>query len=164
MAYDSRLDTYKHIARVRHYMLKVIQGLESRMEAHDLSKLESPEREVFDEMTPKLAASTYGSEEYNSFLKEMQVGLQHHYRENSHHPEHYAFEFGVVSPELVANGTGIRGMSLLDIVEMLCDWKAATERHNDGCIRRSIEHNQRRFGYSEDLRSILSNTLPDIEC
>lgn len=163
MTYDSRLDTHQHIARVRHYMLKVVSDLLARLQAHDLSKLESPEKEVFDRFTPLLAESTYGSDEYKSFLAGMSEGLKHHYRENSHHPEHYAFEFGEVNPELVHNGTGIRGMSLLDVIEMLCDWKAATERHNDGDIRRSIEHNQKRFGYSEDLKSVLLQTLGTIE-
>lgn len=58
---------------------------------------------------------------------------------------------------------GIRGMSLFDLIEMLCDWKAATLRHNDGNIRRSIELNQKRFGYSDELKQILLNTLPVVE-
>lgn len=68
---------------------------------------------------------------------------------NSHHPEFYE--------------NGICGMNLLDLVEMLCDWKAATLRHNDGDIRRSIEINQKRFGYSDELKQILLNTLQFIE-
>lgn len=58
---------------------------------------------------------------------------------------------------------GLHGMSLLDLVEMLCDWKAATLRHADGDIRRSIEINQKRFGYSDELKQIFLNTLPVIE-
>jgi hypothetical protein len=38
-----------------------------RAEEHDQSKLESPEVEMFTEYTPKLATSTYGSEEYEGF-------------------------------------------------------------------------------------------------
>jgi hypothetical protein len=137
--------------------------LARRAEEHDLSKLESPEREVFDEFTPKLKGSTYGSDEYRSFLAEMKRGLDHHYKANSHHPEHYAQEFGEINPQLVASGEAIRDMTLLDLVEMLCDWKAASERHADGDIRRSVEINQARFGYSDELKRILLNTLPVIE-
>jgi hypothetical protein len=79
----------------------------------------------------------------------MKPALDHHYAMNSHHPEHFA--------------TGIQGMSLLDVLEMLCDWKAATLRHNDGDIRRSIELNQKRFGYSDELKAILLNTLAVVE-
>ncbi|MNN93988.1 hypothetical protein D3C81_2125340 [compost metagenome] len=48
---------------------------------------------------------------------------------------------------------------MLDIIEMFCDWKAATMRHNDGDIRKSIEMNKERFGYSDDLLNIFMNTV-----
>lgn len=53
-------------------------------------------------------------------------------------------------------------MSLLDILQMLCDWKAATMRHNDGDILRSIEINQKRFGYTDELKRILLNTVREM--
>jgi hypothetical protein len=161
--YDSRFETMAHILQVRKYLARMTADLARRAEEHDLSKLESPEREVFDEFTPKLKGSTYGSDEYRSFLAEMKRGLDHHYKANSHHPEHYAQEFGEINPQLVASGEAIRDMTLLDLVEMLCDWKAASERHADGDIRRSVEINQARFGYSDELKRILLNTLPVIE-
>jgi hypothetical protein len=148
MNYDSRPDTLKHIAEVQGFISVAISNLLARSACHDASKLESPEREVFDEMTPKLATSTYGSDQYKSFLAAMKPALDHHYAANDHHPEHF--------PD------GIKGMSLLSLTEMLCDWKAATLRHNDGDIRRSIEINQKRFGYSDELKQILLNTLAEI--
>jgi hypothetical protein len=53
-------------------------------------------------------------------------------------------------------------MNLIDLVEMLCDWYAASKRHNDGDIMKSIEINQKRFGFSDDLRQILENTVKDL--
>jgi hypothetical protein len=50
-------------------------------------------------------------------------------------------------------------MSLIDLIEMICDWKAATLRHNDGDINKSIELNKDRFGYSDDLAQIFKNTV-----
>jgi hypothetical protein len=41
---------------------------------------------------------------------------------------------------------------------MLCDWRAATLRHADGDLRRSIEINQKRFGYTDELKAVLLNT------
>ena len=41
---------------------------------------------------------------------------------------------------------------------MICDWKAATLRHNDGNLLKSIETNARRFGYDEQLKQIFINT------
>ena len=143
---DSRVETYKHVQTVQKLLGVAIRDLLNRSEEHDQTKLTSPEVEIFDEFTPKLKASTYGSEEYKSFLLAMKPGLDHHYAHNSHHPEHFP--------------NGIRGMSLLDVLEMLLDWKAATLRHADGDIYRSVEINQKRFGYGDELKQILLNTLP----
>lgn len=142
--YDSRPDTLAHIETVRRYLATVVKCLQNRAADHDRSKLEEPEKSTFDEFTPKLRGSTYGSEEYASFLAAMKPALDHHYAHNAHHPEHHP--------------NGVRDMSLLDLVEMLCDWKAATERHADGSLARSIEINQTRFGYSDELKAILTNT------
>ncbi|WP_080845652.1 DUF5662 family protein [Cytobacillus gottheilii] len=142
---DCIRDTKEHIAQVREFMLVFAQELINRALVHDKSKLEQPEVDIFTEYTPKLKHSTYGSDEYKGFLKEMQVALKHHYANNSHHPEHY--------------DNGIRGMDLADIVEMICDWKAATMRHEDGDIRKSIDLNQSRFTYSNDLKDIFLNTV-----
>ena len=40
--------------------------------------------------------------------------------------------------------------------------EAATLRHNDGDILKSIEINQKRFGYSDDLKAILLNTVKEL--
>jgi Family of unknown function (DUF5662) len=75
----------------------------------------------------------------------LKIALDHHYLQNTHHPEHYQ--------------NGIDGMSLLDLVEMLIDWKAASERHPEGMnIARSIEVSSRRFSIGEQLKQILLNT------
>lgn len=142
--YDSRADTLLHIQEVRRRIATVVKRLEERSERHDLSKLEEPEKSAFDTYTPKLRDTTYGSEEYKEYLRLLGEALNHHYAHNSHHPEHYP--------------NGIQGMDLLDVVEMLCDWKAATLRHADGDLRKSIEINQQRFGYTDELRQILANT------
>jgi len=60
----------------------------------------------------------------------------------------------MLKPEL-----GVNGMTLIDLIEMLCDWKAASERHRDGCIRKSIEINTKRFTLSQQLAKILENTV-----
>lgn len=143
-AYDSRPETIKHAKRVRVLMLRAITELEWRSQVHDQSKLEPPELEVFNEYTPKLKTSTYGSDEYKGFLKAMGEGLAHHYAHNRHHPEHF--------------DDGINDMTLVDLLEMLADWKAATERHDDGSLVRSLEIQRDRFGISEQLARILANT------
>jgi hypothetical protein len=46
----------------------------------------------------------------------------------------------------------------VQVVEMLCDWKAATERHADGDLRKSLAVQRERFGISDQLLQILTNT------
>lgn len=142
--YDSTNDTLKHIDQVRIFINELNYRLLDRANTHDVSKCHSPEKQIFDEYTPKLAESTYGSEEYKFYLNGMKVALDHHYAENRHHPEHFE--------------NGIKDMNLVDICEMIADWKAATLRHNNGDIYKSIEINQKRFGYSDELKQILINT------
>ncbi len=78
----------------------------------------------------------------------MKVALDHHYAQNRHHPEHYK--------------NGIDDMTLVDLVEMLCDWKAATLKHNDGNILRSLEINSKRFNMSPQVYNILKNTVEQL--
>lgn len=142
--YDSTAETLKHAQRVGELMTQPIRELVDRGMCHDRSKTEDPELAVFNEYTPKLKNSTYGSEEYRSFLAEMKVGLDHHYAANRHHPEHF--------------DDGVDGMTLVDLIEMLADWAAATERHADGSLVRSLGIQKQRFGISEQLDAILWNT------
>ena len=148
MKYDSTADTLLHIKRVNELLIILATSLLQRAVKHDASKLRKFEKEAFDEFTPKLKGSTYGSEEYKENLKGLGKALEHHYAHNSHHPEKHAH--------------GIAGMTLLDLAEMLVDWKAATERHADGDLKKSLEINKERFGIDSQLSAILHNTARDL--
>lgn len=146
MHYDSYKDTNDHIKAVKSIIYNFINRLLIRIDRHDKSKLESPEKEILDVYTPILKGLTYGSDEYfEEFSKGMKPFLKHHYANNSHHPEHYK--------------NGINGMDLIDLIEMFCDWKAATMRHTDGNIQRSFKINKERFKISDQLLSIMKNTV-----
>lgn len=147
--YDSKHETLEHINNVRKLLGRMCAKIAIRGELHDRSKLDPPEKPIFDEVTGELKGLTYGSDEYSAQLKRMKPALDHHYANNRHHPEHHK--------------NGCKDMNLLDIIEMLCDWKAATLRHADGDIRKSLEINQKRFGYSDELKNLMLNTLEDIE-
>ena len=141
-------ETLKHINRVREVMSDMVGKLNERSRHHDDSKLQDPEFRGFVEYTPKLRNCTYGSDEYNGYLKGLKPTLDHHYKFNAHHPE--AFQ------------DGMKDMSLIDIIELLADWKSASERHADGDIRRSIEINQKRFGYPDYFKKMLLNTAEEM--
>lgn len=178
MSYDSTFDTQAHIIQVRHLILYVMLNLSNRMEVHDRSKLESPEKETFDKFTPLLRDLTYGSPEYKQALANMGPALEHHYAENSHHPEHFGYaECNICFRryprayegrcETCSNGSftlrpDVSAMTLLDVLEMLCDWKAAGMRHANGNFAKSLEINRERFELSPQLNQILWNTAKEL--
>lgn len=178
MSYDSMQDTKEHIENVRSFLQDIIENLWGRQIDHDASKLLSPEKEAYDQFTPMLKSLTYGSEEYNASLKRLGQALLHHYEHNSHHPEHYGYqECDICFTRhpldhkgrcmACAHGTftmrpHVAGMSLLDVIEMLADWKAAGLRHADGDLRKSLEINKARFEISDQLFEILTNTAKEL--
>lgn len=138
-------ETLKHVNEVRENIWNLIKHLDKRAQVHDASKFEEPERSVFAANTPKLAKTEYGTEDYNKLLLEVKPAIDHHYSKNTHHPEHWP--------------NGIDDMDLLDLVEMLSDWAAATKRNKNGNIHKSIENNKIRFGMSDQLAKIFTNTV-----
>ena len=152
-------ETRKHQQEVSKLLLIFAQELMKRAMVHDNSKLKSPEREMFIEYTPKLKNTTYGSDEYNKHLEEMKKCLSHHYKVNKHHPEYNDINGFTFS----SNNDPIESMDMLDIVEMLLDWLAATQRHADGDIGKSISKNEERFGINKQLSQVFRNTVALIE-
>jgi len=146
--YDSTQDTLAHIENVQHFLGITINIFLKRAFLHDQSKLQEPEKSLFDKYTPLLKETTYGSDEYKKYLVEMGAALRHHYAVNNHHPEYY--------------GNGINGMSLFDLLEMFCDWYAASKRHADGNMEKSLEINRGRFKMSDQLFEIFMNTYREI--
>ena len=145
---DSTQDTEEHIRKVQARIDRIVIDLQERAWLHDRSKLEEPEKSGYDKLTADLKDIVYGSDEYRAALAEAKPVIDHHYAHNSHHPEHYL--------------NGVAGMSLLDIVEMLCDWKAASERTKQGSIAASLAHNKQRFGIDDQLAAILENTVREL--
>jgi hypothetical protein len=147
---DSSADTLNHIKRVQDLLAICCENLRQRGINHDKSKLEEPEKSMLDTCKIKLQNLTYGTPEYIAALEELRPMLAHHYANNSHHPQFYS--------------NGIDGMDLFDIVELLMDWKAATERmRSGGDIRKSLEINTTRFNISPQLKAILANTIERLQ-
>ena len=141
---ECQVETQKHIENVRKYIRFIIDKLDNRGVKHDASKLESPEVELFAENTLQLANLSYGSPAYAESLERLKPALDHHYASNRHHPEHFV--------------NGVNDMTLIDVLEMFCDWKASTLRHNDGNLLKSIEINVERFNMDGQLKALLMNT------
>lgn len=145
MADESVPVTMKHIARVRELLNEAAVTLFNRGDAHDRSKFDPIEQGPLDEMQRLIDAegqAPYGSDEYKRRTALLGPMLEHHYANNSHHPEHYE--------------NGVSGMDLFDLVEMFFDWKAASERGEESSM--GISHSVKRFGIEPQLASILQNT------
>ncbi len=137
--------THKHVRKVQSFLNQFIQDLIKRGENHDDSKFEEPELTIFAEHTEKLGQVQYGSEEYKKCLELTKAAREHHYANNDHHPEFHK--------------NGIDDMDLIQICELICDWRAASERNKNGNIRKSIEINAEKYNISPQLRRILENTV-----
>jgi len=144
--YDCTNDVKEHIKLVQKWIEDFRYILKGRGSVHDASKLRSPEKECFDKWTPQLKVLEFGSPEYKNALSEMGEGLKHHYAVNSHHPEHYP--------------NGIDGMTLYEVVEMVCDWMAAAEKKE---VPVDMDYLQKRFNISPQLRSIIENQFREID-
>jgi len=172
---EAKKETIEHINQVRVLLYKIIIELKHRLKNHDESKLSEAELPGFAKYTEKLKDCTYGSEEYKQNLSEMKPYLDHHYTDNRHHPEHFKKyvcngcfkEYEEQKPNVcticgysqMQEECDISQMNLVDLIEMICDWTAATKRHADGDIHMSIELNQERFGYPDMLKRIFHKTV-----
>lgn len=144
--YDSWKDTLEHIQNVRLKLFQVVQDILQRSAFHDITKLEEPEKSAYDRHTPSLRTLEYGSDAYKAVLAKMKPAIDHHYSMSRHHPEYFA--------------DSVSGMNLIDLLEMICDWKAAGERHKlkPTDIFKSIDINVERFQIDPQLAQILKNT------
>jgi hypothetical protein len=191
-AFKAYEQTWQHIDLVMRYLMSAQIELMRRAVTHDRTKLISPEREMFAEMTSKLFGIPYGSLQYKQCLSEMGA-LAHHYAHNRHHPEFFEFQeesntiksheimarhaasYSCVLPDDIfgyeqlikylqvkqlEHKSSINKMNLFDILEMFLDWTAATQRHANGDINKSIEINAERFSLSPQLVEIFKNTVP----
>jgi len=142
MSYDSTPDTEQHIARVRKRIFEFTDEMVARAYRHDLSKYVEPEKSAIDRVRPQLKQLEFGTPEYKELKRAFS---DHHYKINDHHLEYFE--------------NGIEGMGLLQIVEMLCDWKAATETHGpDDNIYNSIDIICKQHEINDTLKNIFVNT------
>ena len=142
---NAEIVTLRHIKRVNELMGNAAMELIRRGNVHDTSKFDPEELvplESMQELVEREGQAPYGSDEYKRRLGILKPMLDHHYANNSHHPEHYK--------------NGINGMDLFDVVEMSQDWIAASERGGEVVI--NLTSSAERFNISEQVLDIIKNT------
>lgn len=137
--------TKRHINKVSSLCGTIAMDIIKRGQNHDKSKFYSPEWQYFREHDYELKNLEYGKQSYFDSIEKLKPAIEHHRSINSHHPEYYE--------------NGINDMDLVDLVEMICDWKAATERCLDGNIYESLLINKEKYGIDDQLYNILLNTV-----
>lgn len=142
MSYDCTQDVLDHQRLVEAILKGWAEQILFRGMSHDISKLSGLEKTAFDQWMPEMSKHSFASDGYKATLALMGPGLQRHYENNRHHPEHF--------PE------GINGMTLIDLIEMMADWLAVAQKKG---VRLNLEHGASRFHIDSQLKEILENTL-----
>lgn len=135
----------KHKLCVQYFLEKVLEELKFRGLHHDDSKEQSPELENYAIALPYFGNRGKIPDEVQDALN---IAKQHHYTNNDHHLEYYD-----------PSGNGIHKTNLIVLLEMMTDWRAAMIREGQESIEASLDMTQKRFGYSDEVRAILKNTL-----
>jgi hypothetical protein len=144
MPSDYVKDLVDHKQRVAKRMQIVANELFKRAANHDNSKFSEEEFEAYDGAFAELQKYAYGTEDFKAALNKIKPAIAHHYAVNDHHPEHFE--------------QGVNQMNLIQLIEMVCDWLAASERSQKD-IRAGLEINKKRFGIDEQLCGIIKNTI-----
>lgn len=139
-------ETKRHIRKVGEFLDRASVEISRRSQEHDYSKLSAPELDGFASRSYKLKSAKYGTQAYKDQLEQLKPILEHHYSRNRHHPEHFE--------------DGVNGMNLVDLIEMIADWKASSSRQgiNEEDASRRLEHSIKRFRVKPQLAQILRNT------
>lgn len=144
MPSDFVKDLVQHKAWVAENMQTIATDLFTRAAIHDNSKFEPEEFELYEQVFSELQKYAYGSPELKAVYKQLGPALQHHLKVNRHHPEWHE--------------NGINGMNLIDVLEMVCDWLAASKRSQTG-IAKGLEINKERYGIDDQLFEIIKHTV-----
>jgi hypothetical protein len=140
----------QHKRLVASYMEQVARDLFRRAIERDLSKFGPEEFDAYEEALPRFEKAVYGTPEYIAVCKSIKPAIEHHITTNRHHPEYFG-------------NTGINGMNLVDLVEMVCDWIAASQRGGGNDLMNGLEINKERFHIDDQLFEIIMNTVKQLD-
>lgn len=139
---------WPHIYHVQLFLIRVIEQIHVRLFHHDLSKLSRPEVTAFAKCAEQLETTDPSTLEHKRASNEMKKAIEKHYASNRHHPEHFE--------------SGINGMNLIDLIEMLCDWKALSLL-GEVTAQEFLDDAADRYGINDQLYNVLANTLAEMD-
>ena len=138
-------DIIRHISEVSENLLAMKSDLEKRAIAHDRSKLEALEFDSFVRTRAQFKKANYGTKEYQECTDLIKPAIDHHHKNNRHHTTFHK--------------NGFADMNLLDILEMLADWKAASRRSPSLTFKDSLPRAFNKYKIPENMQRHILNTL-----
>lgn len=130
-------------------MAKFSAELAYRAAIHDISKFSKEEFEPYAKCVDDFNKYEFGSPEEKQLREKLLPGALCHHRKNRHHPEHHM--------------NGINDMNLIDLIEMMCDWKSAAERVPGDSLRKGLKILKERYEISPQLLKVIENTARDFK-
>jgi hypothetical protein len=144
-AFEVLTDTLIHVSEVQENLEVMIHDLKVRGINHDRSKFQEPEFSTFCETRPEFKKVNFGTKEYDAVVDKARLAVTHHHLSNRHHTAFYA--------------NGVQGMTLLDILEMLADWKAASRRSPGLSFADSLSRAFKKYEINETMQQFILNTI-----
>ncbi len=124
----------RHIMTVQGLLRRVARQLLDRADGHDLSKLAPDELGGMIEIDAIAGRYGLNSPEYMAALSGEAIQL--HQSRHSHHPEYHP--------------NGIEDMDIFDLIEMVCDWKAANQLRGHPEWGKSVDMMAERLSLSPE--------------
>ena len=142
---DFLCDTLLHISEVKENLETVASELRKRGEAHDRTKLQELEFDAFVSTRDQFKKANYGTKEYDACVSAVKPAVVHHHKNNRHHTDFHE--------------NGINDMTLIDIIEMVADWRAAARRSPDKKFADTLDYAKKKYGIDDQMFGIICNTL-----
>lgn len=141
----------RHRDNIRTALKNVSQRLEKRGLRHDLSKFKEDEAEGFVRINKTARNYEYGSDEYEeSMAKEKGENgcITLHFSRNRHHPDYHE---------------STSDMSFIDIVEMVCDWWAATQTYGTNTLEEKLPELKKQGDFTEGQLWLIDEVVELLE-
>lgn len=138
-------DTLMHVAEVQERLEDMIHDLRKRGLCHDRTKFQELEFDTFCRTRPRFKGVKFGTPDYDAVVEEAREAVEHHHHHNRHHTTYY--------------DGGIEDMNLLDVLEMLADWRAAARRSKGQSFEESLPKAFERYNVPEVLREMIGRTI-----
>ena len=124
----------RHQKHVEANMGQLAAELIRRGHMHDQSKLSPSELDGFVEIHHIAREYPLGTPEYEAAMRDATC-IKEHFSNNSHHPEYHE---------------KTEDMGWLDLIEMVLDWKAASDTYGHKTVRECLDYQKERHSFSSD--------------